>query len=208
MGILNKDKKLLHVFDFDGTITKRDTLFPLAFFFLKNGFLLGFLEFFFIFIGFKLNLLSNLELKKSFISCFFKNRSVVNINLILHNYFTKNMLYNNSIYDYFLQSLRNKESVIIVSANFDIVIKIWLKSIDVSNITVIATCVGVENDMFTGKIVGNICRGKEKEEKLKKHININEYYITSYADEASDKYIMSLANKQIWVKNISYVKKN
>jgi HAD superfamily phosphoserine phosphatase-like hydrolase len=195
-------KKNIYIFDFDGTLTTRDTLLQLAFYFFKNGFFIKFLIFIIVFIGFKLKYYSNIDLKKKFVKLFFKNKKITHINSILESFLKTKVHYNIEVYDAFKHAVKNKEFVLIVPANFDIVVNAWLKMLDVRNVEVMATKVEYVNSAYTGGIIGDVCRGKIKAEQLKKRININEYFITSYADEKSDQYIMSLADEKIWIEKL------
>lgn len=190
------------VFDFDGTLTRRDTLFPMAIFLAANGYIVSFSKFFYYYLGFKLHLFSNEELKNRFAKYFFKGKSLDQINKILLEFIQKKVVHKTNVFDSFLHSLNNDYRVIIVSANFDVVIKTWLQSINIINIDaveVVATNLVCHDGLYTGEILGDVCRGSVKSIKLKNTIDIEKYYIISYADEASDVDIMSLADEQNWV---------
>ncbi len=188
------------VFDFDGTLTNRDTLLPMALFFATNGRFISFGKFFYYYLGFKLTFFSNEELKRRFSKYFFKGKSVHQINKILLKFLQEKVDHNSSVYHDFLNSRSENDRVIIVSANFDVVIKTWLQSNNIGeSVEVIATNLVCYNDIYTGEIHGNVCRGAVKSVELKKILDVKNYYIVSYADEASDIDIMSLADEQHWV---------
>ena len=187
------------VFDFDGTLTERDTFLPMSLFFLKNMHFRGFFRYICFYILFKFGKVSNEKLKTIFLKSFFKGKLNLELKKSLNVFFKEHLKINTSIYRCFKQSLEEGDRVVILSANFDIIIESWLESIDIKNIEVIATKLSCD-DLFVGNIIGNICRGEEKVKRFKEKIdNIEEYFITSYADEPSDQYIMQLANKVCWV---------
>lgn len=191
--------KKIYVFDFDGTLTKRDTLVPLSIYFAKKGYIKSFLTFFFNYVLFKLKISANESLKRNFAKYFFRGKSIDEIKELLYDFFETQVKYKNKVYNDFINAVKNRNKVIIVSANFDFVVNTWLDFIDLKDVIVVATELEIDNKYFTGRINGDVCRGLTKAKRLKKAIDTNAYYIVSYADEVSDRDIMSLSNEQIWV---------
>ncbi len=194
----NKKKKLV-VFDFDGTLTQRDTLLPLAFWFFKNGYIKSYLAFLKAYMLFKLGLMSNAGLKNKFSLLFFKG-DIGSIQSVIKSFFEKGIAYNLDVLNDFKRCLDDSDKAIIVSANFDLVINSWLDYMNIDNVDVLATKLKKNNNIYLGGINGVVCRGKEKLLRISGHLDLNNYFIICYADENSDKYIMSIADEQKWVK--------
>ncbi|HBS25836.1 MAG TPA: hypothetical protein DD827_01710 [Gammaproteobacteria bacterium] len=189
------------VFDFDGTLTKRDTLFPMALFFARNRHVISFLKYCFYYGLFKFGLISNESLKIRFAACFFKGKGIEEIQDLLLVFVNKQLSLREEVYNAFKEHLNKGDKTIIVSANFDVVVESWLKSVNADIDAVAATKLHVHAGVYTGALEGAVCRGKNKAERLQAQIDISNYHIISYADEVSDVAIMNLANKQVWVGN-------
>jgi len=194
----------LIVFDFDGTLTTIDTIFPLAKFYARNGARLRFTLFLVIAIAYKFKLISNESLKRCFVYLFFKDRSLKSTSYLNKNFF-KTVIYNKNIFHTFQKYQKLNEHVVILSANFKPLIDDWLVLHNMNGVSVLATELDEVDGVFSGKLVGSVCRGQNKVKRLASFIenglggNRHEYTIIAYADEASDQPVMSYADRAIWV---------
>ena len=189
------EKKLI-LFDFDGTLTKKDTLIEFIIYYqgklkLYFGFFVNLISLFKYSIG----LISNSRLKEIILSHFFKGESVLKFNQkgegfvkdVIPNLLKKDAL---STLENYIKSNDNK--IIIVTASCSNWIKPWT---DELGIELIATELEVVNAQITGKIEGNNCYGPEKVSRIKSYINTDDYdTIISYGDSKGDRQMLDIAD--------------
>ncbi len=189
----------LEIYDFDGTITNKDSFLE----FLK--FMKGRKKYYFFitlispaillyFIG----IIPNWKLKEFFLSVFLKNTPIEEYNRKC-NIFAEKVL-PGIIKKQALQNIINGKStnnkIIIVSASLENYIARWAENYDIQ---VVATKVDVKNGKLTGRINGKNCYGKEKVIRLKRNINIRDFdEISVYGDSKGDKELLSIATKRFY----------
>jgi HAD superfamily hydrolase (TIGR01490 family) len=189
-------KKEIALFDFDGTITTKDTL--IEFIRFAKGpfwFYLGFILNLPYLIGYKLKFISNQTAKEKVLQFFFRDTPVE----IFTEYctdFSKNVLPKLIRPKAFEEIRRLKERntiVVIVSASPENWVEAWARRLQLE---VITTRLEVKNGMITGKIVGKNCHGKEKVNRITEKYKLNDYRIVAaYGDTNGDKPMLSLAQK-------------
>jgi len=155
------------IFDFDGTLTKQDTLRPFASYIAgKYNQSLKLFLFYVFLLFYKLKLISDKKLKESFLQLFVKTKSAEEIEKIVNLFFediVQNMI-NNPVLDKLKNHVNYQDRVFIVSANFDFLLKALVKKWNINGI--ISTETEQENGYFTGKIVGDTCKGENKLKKI------------------------------------------
>lgn len=189
-------KKEIALFDFDGTITTKDTL--IEFIRFAKGpfrFYLGFILNLPYLIGYKLKFISNQTAKEKVLQFFFRDTPVQ----IFTEYctdFSKNVLPKLIRPKAFEEIRRLKERntiVVIVSASPENWVEAWARRLQLE---VITTRLEVKNGMITGKIVGKNCHGKEKVNRITEKYKLNDYRIVAaYGDTNGDKPMLALAQK-------------
>ena len=158
----------LVVFDFDGTLTRRDSL--LAFIKFSRGlrrFSLGFLWLSPRLLRYYLKLTSNHDLKQRILSYFFKGLKRERLEEMGDAFFqsTKDFFINKKIEGKLLAYKAKGDAVVIVSASC----AEWVKPFaDYWQVRFIGTELQYEAEKFTGKIQGQNCFGKEKLRRLSK----------------------------------------
>lgn len=189
-------KKEIAFFDFDGTITTKDTFLE----FIK--FTKGSFRFYFGFvlnlpylIGYKLKLISNQTAKEKILQFFFRNTTVEAFKKNCNNFSTK--VLPKLIRPKALQEImRLKEKnivVVIVSASPEDWVKPWANQLKLESIT---TKLEIYNDRITGKILGKNCHGNEKVSRIKEAFSLTDYIIVAaYGDSKGDKPMLALAQK-------------
>ncbi len=173
-------------------------MLPLAFWFFKNGYIKSYLAFLKAYMLFKLGLMSNGGLKNKFSLLFFKG-NISSIQSVIKSFFEQGIAYNLDVLNDFKRYLDDSDKAIIVSANFDLVINSWLDYMSIDDVDVLATKLRKNSSTYFGGIDGVVCRGNEKSLRISEHLDLNNYFILCYADEDSDKYIMSIADEKKWV---------
>jgi len=182
-------------FDFDGTITTKDTL--LEFVKFSKGSLRFYLGFFLTspwMVAYKLKLTSNHKAKEKFLTWFFSNTpqpifqdwcqrfaAEVLPGLIRPKALTEIAK---------LQELG--ATVVIVSASPENWIQPWSGPM---GIQLIATRLTLKKDQLTGKIEGLNCHGKEKVNRIKENYTLSDYNeIVAYGDTSGDRPMLDMAN--------------
>jgi phosphatidylglycerophosphatase C len=186
-------KRRIAFFDFDGTITTKDTLLEV----IKNqkGILKSYLGFFInspFLIAYKAGLISNSTAKQKILRFFFKavplssfqaacDKFAVDVLPLLIRRKALNEIKK-------LQELGTE--VVIVSASAENWIKKWSDSV---NATLIATKLEVKENKITGCIEGNNCYGEEKTRRIKALYDLSQYdEVYCYGDTEGDKPMLSL----------------
>jgi len=199
--------KTIAVFDFDGTITTKDTFLEFLKFCKGNTmfYICLFINFHFI-ILYYFKIYPNYKLKERFFSFYFKgknetdvkkNGEAFSINII------PKLCFKNA-----LKLIRwhqnHKHDIYVISASSAIWIGAWCAN---NNIKLFSTDFEVVNGFYTGKINGINLYGKEKAKVLNEILNINNYKLSyGYGNSTSDKYFLELTdipfNKSL--KNFKY----
>ena len=159
-------KKGIAFFDFDGTITTRDTL--LEFIKFAKGslsFYLGFLYNIFYLLAFKIKLISNQSAKEKILTYFFKGTDAKKFEVLTRD-FTSSVL-PSLIRPGAVEEIKRlqKENfvVVIVSASPENWICHWCKE---NNLILIASKLEIIDGSITGKISGKNCHGQEKVRRI------------------------------------------
>jgi len=117
-------KRKLYLFDFDGTLTTKDTLFDFLKFSFSKVYFINYLIFTPFFMASKLKLIEAGKVKEMFISKFMKGLSTVQIEVLAQAYFNQNhekLIYSKA--NTYIKEISNYHDKFIVSASIDF----WLK---------------------------------------------------------------------------------
>lgn len=186
-------KPALALFDFDGTITTRDTLFEFIRY-CKGGsrFFAGFAFLSPVLVLFKAGVISNSRAKQIVLSHFFKGVSIEKFNndcLAFANERVPSLIRPKALEE-IRQHKANGHKVIIVSASPENWVKPWAESLQVE---CIATRMEVADGKITGMFEGMNCHGEEKVLRIKKYLDPREYtLIYTYGDTQGDRPMLAL----------------
>lgn len=186
---------MIVVYDFDKTLTQKDTLFDFFKFNNKKKFLffLKTLIYFSSMVLTKFKLISNDTLKNIGIKLFLKNLNEEEINYKFFNYYKTikyNFLFNQT-------DFKTIDKCYIISASFEN----YLKPIFPQNVEIIGSTINKDNSNLTFN-----CYAKNKIIALKK-LGIDEIDIF-YTDSLSDLPLVKLSKKTILVKNDKLIECN
>lgn len=187
--------KKLYLFDFDGTLTYKDTMFLYLKFYNSSKFNLQFVKHIPLFLLLKLKLADAEKVKKSFISSILKGQTKTKIDkksqLFYEQYFPE--IFRENALEFIANIDRTKTDCYIVSASLDI----WVQPFaDHFKIPLLATKAEFVNDVFTGKFVGKNCNGPEKVHRIKNALGEKRYDKTiAFGDTSGDKEMMAWANE-------------
>ena len=187
--------KKLYFFDFDGTLTYKDTMFLYLKFYNSAKFNFQFLKHIPLFILLKLKLASAEKVKKSFISSILKGQSKTKIEEKSQQFFEKyypEIIRENAIE--FIQNIdREHTESYLVTASLDIWVKPFAEKFKMN---LLATRAEFKNGIFTGNFVGNNCNGGEKVHRIKEAIQGKKFDKTiAFGDTSGDKEMLEWANE-------------
>ena len=186
---------VLALFDFDGTITKKDSF--LYFLIYSKGlfkFLILSVPLTPILILYYFKIISNNYAKQIVFSFFFKGLKKEAFQN-LSNKFSEKIL-DSLVKKKAIKKIKwhknNNHKVVVVSASMENYLFYWC---DKYQLDLIATKVEIVNGCLSGKFDGKNCYGLEKVSRIKKKINLNEIKkIYAYGDSKGDYEMLELAD--------------
>ena len=186
----------LVLFDFDGTLSTKDSLNEFLKFYLgKKKYFLKLFLFSPIFVLYKLKLIKNDIAKEKLISFFFKDISEKEFKNKAKEYSLNEIpkIINNKTYTLMKEYINSKHKVVIVSASIECWLKPWC---DLNNIELLSTKLEFENNKVTGKFSTKNCYGIEKVNRINEYLNISDYdEIVAYGDSAGDYEMFKISDK-------------
>ena len=186
-------------FDFDGTITTRDTLLEFIKFAKgKRAFYSGFLYNIFYLIAYKIKLISNQEAKEKVLSYFFKDMDLIEFDKLSEAFSKKKLpsIIRHGAEKEIARLQQENFVVVIVSASPENWIRHWCKE---RNLILIASELEVINGKVSGKISGKNCHGEEKVRRILEKYVLKEYdEIYAYGDTKGDLPMLGLATKSFY----------
>jgi phosphatidylglycerophosphatase C len=187
-------------FDFDGTITTKDTLLEIIKykhgenkfrfgFYIMNGFNL---------VAYKLGIISNQRAKEKVLRYFFRKMSPGQFQAMADEFGRTQipLLIRPKALEEIRKLKEGGAEVVIVSASAENWIREWCRSL---NVQLIATQLEVKNDKMTGRIIGRNCYGEEKVARIKSKYDLSNYReIYCYGDTSGDKPMLALGNVKFY----------
>ena len=181
-------------FDFDGTITTKDSMIELIkFHHGKLRLYAGLVLLSPWVVAMKSKMISHQKAKEKMLSLFFKNYSVDLFSQICLSFFQKQLpeLINKKAMEKINEHKLNGDEVVIVSASATNWIKGWC---DYHEVKCIATQLEVINGKITGKLAGINCNYDEKARRIKHEYTLADYEtVYCYGDSDGDKAMLNLA---------------
>lgn len=192
-------KKTIAFFDFDGTITTKDTLLEFIRFCKGNrSFLLGFLINSPYLLAYKLKIISNQSAKEKVLQYFFRNTPVEKFEDYCRSFSEKILpkLIRPKAMEEIRKLQQNNCIVVVVSASPQNWIEPWANANDVQ---LIASCLETEDGKITGKLIGKNCHGEEKVRRiLEKHVIRDYEVVYAYGDSSGDRPMLKLATQSFY----------
>lgn len=190
-------RALLVLFDFDGTITTRDTLIEFARFYKgKKKYWTGMLMLAPFMVMYMLKLLPNWKAKQFFLSRYFKDESADTFNARCRD-FSRNILpslIRPGARKTIEQYKNDNATIAVVTASAENWVKPWC---DQNSIICLATKLEVKDGRITGNIDGRNCYGDEKACRIKDTFDLSAFgKIIAYGDSPGDKEMLALAQQQ------------
>ncbi len=186
-------------FDFDGTITSKDTL--LEFIQYSKGKLLFYIGLLINspwILAFKLRLISNHQAKQRILRYFFGRTNAAQFQLVCDGFVS-------SILPHLVRWKAIKEirlhqdlgsEIVVVTASAENWIKKWSDS---TGLQLLATRLEQKANTLTGKIDGRNCSGREKVRRIREKYDLSTYdEIYVYGDSSGDKHMLALATVRFY----------
>lgn len=196
-------KRKVAVFDFDGTLTTKDTLLEFIKFACgRKKFFIGFLLFSPLLILMKFHLYPNWKAKQQVFTWFFKGLSYEDFVSMGKSFAKKiDFIRKKNICEKLINFKSQGYCVYVVSASVDEWVRPFCES-QLSVDGVLATHVEVDkNGILTGKFSSRNCYGQEKVNRLLcVEPNRNEYCLYAFGDSAGDKEMLQFADHGVLVK--------
>lgn len=198
---MGKKQKIV-VFDFDGTLTTRDTLLL----FIRHAcgrraFLWGFLLHLPLLVLMKLRLYDNGKTKQRVFSHFFRGWTEEHFRQTCDGFAASHRhLLRQQMTDVLRRARQEGARVLIVSASIDRWVQPFFPDVEV-----VGTQVETKGGHLTGRFLTPNCYGQEKVRRLRQALPVAEsqrelYYVVAYGDSRGDRELLAWADEGILVK--------
>ena len=183
----------IYAFDFDGTLTTKDTLIEFIRFAKGTiAFGCGFLRYAPLLVLMKIGLYPNWKAKQKVFAHFFKGITIEDFDSICQAFAaSSHHLLRPKGIEAIHQAQNEGAEVLIVSASIDN----WVQPF-FANVKVLGTQIEVIDGKLTGRFLTKNCYGQEKVNRiLSLYPNRQDYYLTAYGDSRGDKELLAFANE-------------
>lgn len=186
--------KTLALFDFDGTLYKKDSLIEFTKFSKGNvAFILGMLLLFPFLVAYKIGLITNQKAKQYYISHFFKGIPISEFSYIASE-FAKNKIapdLDEKNFSAFKSHIEAKDTVCIVTASSPLWVKSWS---DPFGVSILGTELQIADSKITGLFETKNCFGIEKVNRIKSSFSLDEFdKIYVYGGGKGDREMLKLS---------------
>jgi len=195
-----KTKPTIAAFDFDGTITTKDTLLEFIRFSKGNFlFLYGFALHLPLLIAYKLKIYPNWKVKQRLFSFFFKGIKLDDFNMMCEKFCRHSLeIIRPEAKKAIQRHIDVGDSLVIISAS----VENWVMPFAEKLMIPVVLCTKIETDS-TNCLTGNFstpnCYGQEKVNRfLEIHPQRDNYFLVAYGDSFGDKELMNLADEKFY----------
>lgn len=188
----------IHAFDFDGTLTRRDTLLEYIRYVKGNKeFLIGFLKHLHLLIMMKLGIMPNWKTKRIIFQYFFGGMTLEKFNEYCEKFAKekasllrkKGMVAVNKV-------VMDGDQVVIISASIENWVEPFFRFQVSNHINIIGTKIQVVDGKLTGRFLTKNCYGEEKVRRLlKQYPDRKEYKLVAYGDSRGDHALLDFADE-------------
>jgi HAD superfamily hydrolase (TIGR01490 family) len=195
-------KHTIAAFDFDGTVTIKDT-FPAFIRFSKGSFLFfaGLLLYLPYLIAYKLKLYPNWKVKQQLFSFFFKGMQLADFNCLCKEFCRQSThLIHPLAAKAIQQHTEKKNSIVIISASIENWVYPFAEQLGIP----LVLCTKLEIDSsgrLTGRFASPNCYGEEKVKRLLQfYPQRNDYFLIAYGDSEGDRALLEFADEKFYRK--------
>ncbi|MDB4655244.1 HAD-IB family hydrolase [Flavobacteriales bacterium] len=189
------DKTALALFDFDGTVSSKDSF--VAFMKFTHGtpvfvfrMAMGFLTFF----GWKIGLVKSHYTKVKALRSFYKGWSEEQMNDARKRFTSEiipSILFPKAI-EKIAWHKEQGHRIIVVTASCGAWLGDWTKQM---NLEILCTEMELKNGAYTGELSKPNCRGKEKVNRIKQHLRLEDYSeVYAYGNDHGDNQMLAIAD--------------
>jgi phosphatidylglycerophosphatase C len=188
-------------FDFDGTITTKDSLADFVKFAVgKQNYYLGLLVLSPLLIRYIFNFVSNNVAKEKLLYHFFNGWNIIRFQQISDKYGLERIdkIIRPKAIEKIKWHQQKGHEVVIVSASMENWLIAWCQK---NNLNLISTKLEVKDNLLTGRFLTLNCNGIEKVNRIKEKYCLEDYgVIYAYGDSKGDKEMLSIADKKYYKK--------
>jgi phosphatidylglycerophosphatase C len=192
-------KPVLALFDFDGTITRKDTFLAFLHFYRgRRRCWIGLMRLSPWLVPYKLKLLANWRAKNAALTFFFGGEPVADFQARCDEFAhtVVPLLVRSGVVETIRRYQEQGARVVVVSAAPENWLQPWCAAMGVEYI---GTCLEVKDGKLTGRIAGKNCHGPEKVRRLLEHYDVAAYAeIHAYGDSRGDAELLALASKRFF----------
>lgn len=194
-------KRRIAVFDFDGTLTRKDTLLEFIKFTCgKSSFYAGFLLYSPLLFLMMLKLYPNGRAKEIIFQHFFKGWPIERFQAAGKSFAKRiDEFYNEDVLDILFKHISEGDKVYVVTASVDEWVRPWCQN--KANMVVLGTQVEIDADgRLSGKFITNNCYGQEKVNRLLlAEPDRKDYELYAYGDSRGDKEIIDYSDYGFYI---------
>lgn len=187
--------KVIAVFDFDGTLTDRDTLFDfIRFYYGIPRLIWGLFILSPFLISFKLGFITNDKAKQILLSYFFKGTTLSEFNIVCERYKERiNEILKPEAIAKLKYHQQQNHIIVIDSASLENWIFPWADSMGINNL--IGTQLDIKEGFISGQFKGKNCYGEEKVRRfMELYPDRQLYQLYVYGDSNGDKPLLDIAD--------------
>jgi len=188
----------LALFDFDGTLTTKDSLEEFIIFAVgKKTYYAKLLLFSPIYLLYRLKIMHNSKAKELLFRLYFNGIKEENFSNLAERFSKDGItkILRDTIYHKLQEHKENGDRVIIVSASMKCWLEPWAKG---ENVELLSTELQFRNGVFTGHFKTPNCHGAEKLRRVKELVNLEDFEkIYAYGDSDGDREILDVADVKV-----------
>ena len=188
----------IHAFDFDGTLTRRDTLLEFIRYVKGNKeFLIGFLKHLHLLIMMKLGIMPNWKTKRIIFQYFFGGMTLEKFNEYCEKFAKeKASLLRKKGMVAVNKAVMDGDQVVIISASIENWVEPFFRFQVSNHINIIGTKIQVVDGKLTGRFLTKNCYGEEKVRRLlEQYPDRKEYKLVAYGDSRGDHALLDFADE-------------
>jgi len=186
-------------FDFDGTITRRDSFGEFILHAVgKDRFLTGFMILSPVIAAYKLKIIPNWRAKEIVLSFFFKGLPLDDFNKACASFSETKLdaIVKPSALERIKWHKERGDKVVLVSASIENWLAGWAEK---NGLELICTRLDFSGGKFTGRLATENCHGQEKVNRIKKAFDLSAYgEIYAYGDSGGDTQMLAMADKAFY----------
>lgn len=180
------------IFDFDKTLTTRDTLRPFVTSLAeRDGDRKKLFQFYLLVIRLRFGLIADKPFKERILKLFIHGKSVHEVGDSVEYFHQAALpeLINTNVWEKLTEHINNGDDVYLATANFDFLLAPLAKTLKLAGI--FSTQAEISDGYYTGKIIGTTCKGEDKVSKVREALGHQTLSSAVAYGDAEDKALLS-----------------